>query len=57
MDKNYDDYIKKSFINKRILVVGAGGIGCEIIKSLNEIPLDELAIIDMDLIEITNLNR
>jgi ubiquitin-activating enzyme E1 C len=37
--------------------VGAGGIGCEVIKSLRGLPLKEVYIIDMDIIELSNLNR
>ncbi|MHA1267268.1 MAG: ThiF family adenylyltransferase [Candidatus Helarchaeota archaeon] len=40
-----------------ILVVGAGGIGSEIIKNLALLGIGSLIIVDMDLIELSNLNR
>ncbi len=40
-----------------ILLVGAGGIGCEIAKNLIKLSFASLTIMDYDLIEITNLNR
>lgn len=42
--------------NKKILLVGAGGIGCEIVKNLIQANLAKICIIDMDSIELTNLN-
>ena len=41
----------------RILLVGAGGIGCELIKNLVLCGYTNITMIDLDTIDISNLNR
>ena len=45
------------FASSRIFVVGAGGIGCELLKNLALMGVGHITVVDLDTIDVSNLNR
>ncbi|CAL8093457.1 unnamed protein product [Calicophoron daubneyi] len=52
-----DELLKMVQDHVKILVVGAGGLGCELLKDLALMGFTNLDVIDMDTIDVSNLNR
>lgn len=59
-----DSYVQRmfgtdvpAFGNSKVLLVGAGGIGCELLKDLVMMNIGEIHVLDLDTIDLSNLNR
>ena len=48
---------QKKIFNSKVLVVGAGGLGCPLILYLANSGVGTIGIIDHDKVDLSNLNR
>jgi len=53
----FESTLQKSINESRLLVVGAGGIGCELLKNIVLTGFKDIEVIDLDTIDVSNLNR
>lgn len=53
----YESDLYNRIASANCLIVGVGGIGCELLKVLTSSGFKKFTILDFDTIEHTNLNR
>eukprot|EP00557_Chaetoceros_sp_GSL56_P005690 CAMPEP_0176499734 /NCGR_PEP_ID=MMETSP0200_2-20121128/13103_1 /TAXON_ID=947934 /ORGANISM="Chaetoceros sp., Strain GSL56" /LENGTH=646 /DNA_ID=CAMNT_0017898209 /DNA_START=50 /DNA_END=1987 /DNA_ORIENTATION=+ len=57
VSKTVGEPLSKKITSSKILLVGAGGIGCELLKILALTGFTNVEVIDLDTIDVSNLNR
>ena len=61
MDAALQTVLTSSLVQKihesKLLLVGSGGIGCELLKNLSMSSFQNVTVIDLDTIDVSNLNR
>jgi len=48
---------QKKILNSKILIIGAGGLGCPVAEFLTRAGIGELGIVDFDKVNLSNLHR
>src|SRR3989338_2321186 len=57
MIEKYYGMKKEEIKNKKLLMIGAGGIGCELLENFILVGFSRITVVDMDTIDVSNLNR
>ena len=55
--KNIGPIGQKKIIKSKVLVIGAGGLGCPVIDYLSRAGVGSIGIIDHDKVDISNIHR
>lgn len=55
--KRIDGWQQESISKQRVLVVGAGALGNEVVKGLAQLGVEAIDLVDDDCVDIPNLNR
>ena len=55
--KNVGPVGQKKIIDSKVLVVGAGGLGCPVIDYLSRAGVGKIGVIDHDKVSISNIHR
>lgn len=56
-DLDFNDQVKEKLLSSHFFVVGSGAIGCELLKNLAFLNVNQITITDPDQIEKSNLSR
>ena len=57
LNKIYSPSQIKKIQSSKLLLVGCGGVGCEVIKNIIKLGIKDIVLIDDDYVELSNLNR